>query len=152
MIYGIGITILRDYQRNITISVFILVDLLHVVQDGSYACFLNLSRQDDLVQNDVDLWEVEDQVQLADRSEVLLHRFNVQVDRLHHGQLVVVHVAADREEQPSIPSVNYLHVSVLNEVCLLCGTGRDYTDDFLLQNRSLLSSVLGVVFRDSCTT
>lgn len=54
------------------------------------------------------LVEVEDQIQLTDVAEVVIKDLHKQVNGLQGGQLVVRHINAHREEQPSIPPVDDL--------------------------------------------
>lgn len=73
----------------------------------------NLARQEHLVHDTVHLVEVEHQVQLAHIVEVLVEHLDKVVDRLQVAQVVVVHVHADAEVQPSVAAVDYLEVPEL---------------------------------------
>lgn len=77
--------------------------------------FLHLARQEELVQDHVDLVEVEDQVQLAHIAEELVEQLDEEVDRLEVEQLVVIHIDAKGEEQPGITAVDELVVGVLRK-------------------------------------
>jgi len=102
------------------------IQVLQSCQHNLLACFFNLTGQEHLVKNCIDLVKVKDQVQLAHVAEESIQDLNKEVDRLEIGQLVVVCVDSCAEEQAGVPPVNNLEVAVLDEVGLaLLVTRRD---------------------------
>ena len=90
-----------------------LVELLHAVQDRLLRRLLHLAREEELVQDHVDLVKVEDKVELAHVPEELVEELDEEVDRLEVEQLIVVHVHAQREKEPGVPPVDELVLGVL---------------------------------------
>ena len=62
------------------------------MEDGLLGGLLHLARQEELVQDHVDLVEVEDEVELAHVAEELIEQLHEEVDRLEIQQLVVRHI------------------------------------------------------------
>ena len=107
-----------------------LIKMLQPRQNNLLARLLNLTGQEDLVQDGVDLVEVEDQVELAHVAEEGVEHFDKEVDRLQVGQLVVVGVDAGAEEEAGVPAVDDLVVAELDKVGLvLLVAGRDEAVD-----------------------
>jgi hypothetical protein len=79
-------------------------------QDVFLAAFLELSGQQELVQNVIGFGEGEDDVELADVAIVFVHLFDVSVNNFESNQLVILRVAAGDEEQRSVSSVYDLGV------------------------------------------
>ena len=90
---------------------FFGVELVDVVE--------HLAREEELVEDHVDLVEVEDEVELAHVAEVVVQDLDEEVDRLEERELVVVDVDAEREEQPGVPAVDDLVRAKLGEICKL---------------------------------
>lgn len=63
-----------------------------------------------------DLVEVEDKVQLADVAEVRVQDLHEEVDGLEVGEVVVVDIDTEGEEETAVAAVNKLVVTVLDEV------------------------------------
>lgn len=82
--------------------------MLQPRQHDLFARLFDLAGQKHLVQDGIDLVEVEDQVQLAHVAEELIEHLDKEMDGLQIGQLVVVGVDADAEEQPGVPAVDDL--------------------------------------------
>ena len=74
---------------------------------------LHLAREEELVEDHVDLVEVEDEVELAHVAKELVEELDEEVDRLEVEQLVVGHVDAQREEEARVPPVDELVLRVL---------------------------------------
>ena len=74
------------------------IQVLQSCQHNLFACFFNLTSQEHLVENCIDLVKVKDQVQLAHVAKESVQDFNKEVDRLEIGQLVVVCVDSCAEE------------------------------------------------------
>lgn len=79
----------------------------------------DLTRQEHLVHDGVNLVEVKHQIELAHIVEVLVQHLDKVVDRLQIAQVVVVHVHADAKVQPGVPPVHDLKVPELNEIGVL---------------------------------
>ena len=90
-----------------------LVELLHAVEDRLLRRLLHLAREEELVEDHVDLVEVEDEVELAHVAKELVEELDEEVDRLEVEQLVVGHVDAQREEEARVPPVDELVLRVL---------------------------------------
>ena len=73
-----------------------------------FARLLKLTANDELIEYQVHLVEVEDKIELTDILEVLVENLDKEVNRLERHQFVVCHVAADGEEESSVPPVNEL--------------------------------------------
>lgn len=74
------------------------------------ATLLHLAGQQELVQDEVGLLEVEDDVQFADVSVVLVHLLDIAVDDLEGDELVVVRITAGDEEEGCISTIDYLRI------------------------------------------
>lgn len=74
------------------------------------AALLQLSRQQEFVEDVVCLGEGEDDIELADVAIVLVHLFDVSVDDLERDQLIVLGRAAGDEEQRRITTVDDFRV------------------------------------------
>ena len=61
----------------------------------------------------VDFVEVEDEIELANATEILVQHLHKQVDELKHGQLVIFSIDTEREEEPCVPPIHYLVISIL---------------------------------------
>jgi len=83
------------------------------------ASFLDLAREEDLVENRIDLVKIENQVELAHVAEEGVQDLNKEVDGFEVSELVVVGVDADAEEEASVAAVDDLVVSELNKVGLV---------------------------------
>lgn len=90
--------------------------MLQPRQHDLLARLLDLARQEDLVQNGVDLVEVKYEVQLADVAEEGVEDLDEEVDGLEVGELVVVGVDADAEKQAGVAAVDELAAAELDEV------------------------------------
>ena len=75
---------------------------------GPLGRFRHVPAQHQLVQHVVRAVELEDEVQLADLAEVAVERFDVQVDGLQGGQLVVAGVYGGREVEGGVAAVDDL--------------------------------------------
>ena len=73
-----------------------------------FARLLKLTANDKLIEYQVHLVEVKDEIELTDILEVLVENLDKEVNCLERHQFVVRHVAADGEEESSIPPVNEL--------------------------------------------
>lgn len=93
--------------------------MLESRENDLFARLLDLSRQEDLVEDGVDLVEVEDEVELADVAEEGVEHLDEEVDRLEVRKLVVVGVDARAEEQPRVSPVHDLVVPELDEIGLV---------------------------------
>ena len=102
-------------------------DFLYTIQIGPHAFF-----------------EIEDDVELANRSEIFVQDLDVSVDDLQGPELVVRLVHGEAEEEAGVPLVDYAHVFVLNEVTHLRFSLENHpcqlSDDFLL-----VFGILGIV-------
>ena len=88
-------------------------------EDDLLGGLLDLTGEEDLVEDGVDLVEVEDEVELADVAEEGVEDLDEEVDRLEVGQLVIVGVDAGAEEKPRVPPVHDLVRPELHEVRLV---------------------------------
>lgn len=93
--------------------------MLQPCQHNLFARLLNLARQEDLVQDGVDLVEVEHEVELADVAEKGVEDLDEKVDGLEVGELVVVGVDAGAEKETGVPAVDDLVVAELDKVGLV---------------------------------
>merc|ERR1719341_2216110 len=93
-----------------------LVLLLNLVEDSFLTGLLHLPSQDKLIQYEVSLLKVEDDVQLADRSKILVQNLNIPVNHLQHPQLVIPLVHSEAEEEAGIPLIHHTKVFILNKV------------------------------------
>ena len=79
--------------------------------------------------------KIEDNVELTDRSEVLVQDLDISVDDLQRPELVVGLVHGEAEEEAGVPLVHDAHVFVLDEVAHLLfpleDHSRQFPDDFL---------------------
>jgi len=80
------------------LHVFERVLLRYAAQHVLLAAFLQLSRQQELVENVICLCKREDDVKLANVAVVLVHLLDVSVDDLEGDQLVVLGRASSNEE------------------------------------------------------
>ena len=91
---------------------------------------------EELVEDVVGFVEIEDDVELANRSEIFVQDLNVSVNDLQRSELVVCLVHGEAEEEAGVPLVHYAHIFVLNEVTHLLFPLEDHprqlSDDFLL--------------------
>jgi hypothetical protein len=72
----------------------IVVSLLERTVNRGFRCFHELAADDHLVQDLVHFVKVEDQVQLAHTSEVLVEHLHEQVNELKDAQFILVFVNA----------------------------------------------------------
>lgn len=108
--------------------------MLEPRQDGLLARLLNLAGEKDLVENGVDLVKVEDEVELRDVAEEGVEDLDEEVDGLEVGELVVVCVDADAEEEAGVAAVDDLVVAELDKVGLVfLVAGRDEAVDLALE-------------------
>jgi hypothetical protein len=84
--------------------------LRYTSQDILLAALLELSCQQDFIQDVVCLGEREDDVELANIAVVLVHLFDIPMDDLEGDQLVVFRGAAGDEEERGISTIYYLCV------------------------------------------
>ena len=81
-------------------------------------------------------FEIEDDVELADRSEVFVQDLDVSVDDLQGSELVVRLVHGEAEEEAGVALVDNAHIFVLDEVGHLLLPLENHScqlsDDFLL--------------------
>lgn len=101
----------------------IVVCVLHSTTDAGFACLHNLATHNHLVQDLVHLVKVEYQVELAHAPKVLVQHFDEQVDEFKHGELVVIRINADCEEETSVAPVDDFMVSVLQLAKVSCLVG-----------------------------
>merc|ERR1719341_5163 len=92
-----------------------LVLLFNLVDDSLLTGLLQFPSQDELIQYEVSLLKVEDDVQLADRSKILIQDLNIPVNHLQHPQLVISLVHST-EEEAGIPLVHHTKIFILNKV------------------------------------
>jgi hypothetical protein len=93
-------------------------------------CLLYLARQEDLIEDRIDLVEVEDQIQLAHIAKEGIEDLNKEVNRLEVGKLVVVGIYARAEEEAGVSPVDHFVVAELDKVALVfLVTRRDETVD-----------------------
>jgi len=109
-----------------------LIQVLQPRQHHLLASLLDLAREEDLVQDGVDLVEVEDEVELAHVAEEGVEHLDEEVDGLEVGQLVVVGVDARAEEEPRVPPVHQLVVAELDKVGLVLLVARRHESVHLL--------------------
>ena len=69
------------------------------------------------------------------------------MDNLHHGELVVVDVATDREEQRSVPAVHQLIIPVVHEIGLPRGSRCDNAVNLAFHDLPLLAHEVPIVLR-----
>ena len=103
----------RARLRERALPLVELVELLDAVQNRLLRRLLHLAREEELVEDHVDLVEVEDEVELAHVAKELVEELDEEVDRLEVEQLVVGHVDAQREEEARVPPVDELVLRVL---------------------------------------
>ena len=77
-------------------------------QNHLLASLLNLTGEEHLVENGVDLVKVENQVQLTHVPEELVEHFDEEMNRFEISQFVVVGVDADAEEETGVAAVDDL--------------------------------------------
>ena len=104
-------------------------------EDDLLGGLLDLTGEEDLVEDGVDLVEVEDEVELADVAEEGVEDLDEEVDRLEVGQLVIVGVDAGAEEEAGVPPVDDLVVAELDEVGLVFLVAGRYEAVNLLRGR-----------------
>jgi len=121
-----------------------LVRLLDLGQHGFLRSLLHLSAEHQLVEDEVGLLEVEDDVELADGSEVLVQHLHVPVDNFQHVELVIGSVHPEAEEEAGVPLVDHLQVPVLDEVAHLGLPQQDGRGE-LPAHLFLLLGLLGLV-------
>mmetsp|Transcript_2447 Transcript_2447/g.2838 ORF Transcript_2447/g.2838 Transcript_2447/m.2838 type:complete len:134 (+) Transcript_2447:86-487(+) len=93
--------------------------LCYVVEDCALAGLLQLPRDHNLVEDVVRLVEVEDQVQLANVTEVAVQTLDKVMHRLQGKQLVVSVFDACNEEQACVsPPSRHQSVAILAQVIL----------------------------------
>ena len=97
-------------QGSAYLHVLQRVLLRDAAQNVLFAALLQLSCQQELVQNVIGFGEREDDVELADVAVVLVHLFDVSVDDLEGDQFVVVRGAAGDEEQRGVSAVDNFRV------------------------------------------
>lgn len=109
--------------------------MLQPRQNNLLTRLLDLARQENLIQNGIDLVEIEDQIQLTDIPEELVQHFHEEVYRFQVGQLVVVCVHTCAEEETGVPAVDDLGAaSEFHEVGLvLLVPGGDEAVDLALE-------------------
>ncbi|GMS79324.1 hypothetical protein PENTCL1PPCAC_1499 [Pristionchus entomophagus] len=101
------------------------------------ARLLHFSSQKELIEDEVGLLEVEDDVQLAHTSEVLVQQFDVAVDSLETDELVVALFNRTTEIERGVSLVHDLEVLVLEESAHL-GLSRENCRDQLATDLLLL--------------
>ena len=89
------------------------VCVFHGATDADLACFHYFAANDHLIEDLVDFVEVEDEIELANATEILVQHLHKQVDELKHGQLVIFSIDTEREEEPCVPPIYYLVISIL---------------------------------------
>ena len=52
-------------------------------------------------------------IELADIAEILVQKFNKQVNSLHQQELVIIYINSKNKIKASVTSVNYLEVLIL---------------------------------------
>lgn len=99
---------------------FQLVQMLQPSQYDRLARLFNLTGEEHLVQDGVDLVEIKDQVQLADVAEELVQHLDKEMYRLEVSELVVVCVDAGAEEQAGVAAIDdFGRAAELNKVGLV---------------------------------
>ena len=88
--------------------------MLEAGEDDLLAGLLDLAGEEDLGEDGVDLVEVEDEVELADIAKEGIEDLDEEVDGLEVGELVVVRVDADAEEQAGVSAIDDLVVPELD--------------------------------------
>lgn len=132
----------RDIIVDTECPLFQLVQMLQPCQDNLLTRLLDLAREEDLVQNGVDLVEVKDQVQLAHVAEEGIQHLDEEMYRLEEGELVVVCVDAGAEEQARVAPVDEFVLPELDEVGLvLLVAGRDEAVNLALELDLLVVAV-----------
>ena len=94
-------------------SSLVVVSTLHCPVNRQFAGFHDFAADDHLIEDLIDFVEVEDEVKLADTSEVLVQNFHKQVDEFKHGQLIVFRIDTQSEKQPRVSPIYNLMVSIL---------------------------------------
>lgn len=89
------------------------VCIFHGATDADLACFHYFAANDHFVEDLVNFVEVEDQIELANATEILVQYLHKQVDEFEHGKLVVFSIDTEREEEPCVPPIHYLVISIL---------------------------------------
>ena len=89
------------------------VCVFHGATDADLACFHYFAANDHLIEDLVDFVEIEDEIELANATEILVQHLHKQVDELEHGQLVVFSIDTEREEEPCVPPIHDLVISIL---------------------------------------
>ena len=103
-----------------------------------FACLLELSADDKLIENQIDLVKVEDEVELADILKILVQDLHEEMDGLECDELIVRHVAADCEKQTRVATIDELVGAKLR--CEQAGDEQDYRG---LRRGSELQSAVG---------
>jgi hypothetical protein len=114
-------------------------------QNDLFASLFNLTGQEDLVEDGVDLVKVEDEVELADVAEEGVEDLDEEVDGLEVGQLVVVGVDAGAKEEAGVPPVHNLVVAELYKVglVLLIARGYEAVDLYVWNKEGIISGIVG---------
>ena len=96
------------WARVVCVCVCVCVCVVRRQRTHLFARLLKLTANDKLIEYQVHLVEVKDEIELTDILEVLVENLDKEVNCLERHQFVVRHVAADGEEESSIPPVNEL--------------------------------------------
>ena len=142
---GVSYTSARARLRERALPLVELVELLDAVQDRLLRRLLHLAREEELVEDHVDLVEVEDEVELAHVAKELVEELDEEVDRLEVEQLVVGHVDAQREEEARVPPVDELVLRVLRGGGKIKGEGCFVSRRFLFAVGEVLSPLFIIV-------
>jgi hypothetical protein len=89
--------------------------LAYTAEHVLLATLLHFARQQKLIEDEVCLLEVEDDVELAHVSVVLIHLLDIAMDDFERDQLIVCGVATSDEEERGISAIDDLGVCELCE-------------------------------------
>lgn len=87
--------------------------LIKSTENDELARLFDLARQEDLIEDGIDLVKIENEIEFADVSEKGIEHLDKEVDRFEVGQLVVVGIDAYAEKETGIASIDDLVISVL---------------------------------------
>jgi hypothetical protein len=84
--------------------------LAYTAEHVFLAALLHFARQQKLIEDEVCLLEVEDDVEFAHVSVVLVHLLDIAMDNLERNQLIVGRIASGDEEERGISAIDDLGV------------------------------------------